>query len=211
MSKFGILDNDDSICQQYFSTRKERGKKQKLYLIDSLKVTRKYKRQYAVMGSTGNLYTVAVCKIPECTCPDYQTRHRRCKHIYFILIRILHVKPQNEDKDMFTNNELTKMFNSIPKIITKLVVDDSIKNKYNDVKKNIVNKPNKKSTDDLCPICLDDLDNGDDLDYCKYSCGKQIHIDCFQMWIKVKPKKCLFCTKSWDFKEINNTYINLMS
>ena len=63
-------------------------------------------------------------------------------------------------------------------------------------------------TDDICGICFDDLDNGDTLDYCKYSCGKPIHLECFEMYCEKKGKKCINCNSSWE-KIITETYINL--
>lgn len=53
--------------------------------------------------------------------------------------------------------------------------------------------------DDICPVCLDDLDKTNTLDYCRYGCGKSIHKKCFNIWCKAKPTKtCLFCRQLWD-------------
>ena len=68
-----------------------------------------------------------------------------------------------------------------------------------------------KDTADLCPICLDDLENGTELDYCKYSCGKPIHTICFKMWAKKKSKTCVFCRENWEgVKKQDAGYINLL-
>ena len=64
-----------------------------------------------------------------------------------------------------------------------------------------------KETNDLCPICLDELENGDQLDYCKYSCGKSIHVVCFGMWCKKNTPKCIYCKCNWN-KQIGE-YVNL--
>jgi predicted nucleic acid-binding Zn finger protein len=51
---------------------------------------------FDVLGTTGKCYIVRFSSTNEgwsCTCPDYALRGRghRCKHIYFVLARVLHV------------------------------------------------------------------------------------------------------------------------
>jgi hypothetical protein len=192
------------------NSRKIRGKVQKLYLIERKDVIDKYIMSYVVMGSTGNLYTVDITYKPQCTCPDYISRQKRCKHIFFILIRIMNVKDGNEDKEKFTKYALTKMFNySTKRIIDKnAIATDYIKSKYQKIKNNNGDTVELKTLDDLCPVCLDDLTNGEPVIYCINSCGKPIHEDCFRMWTNIKPKNCLSCNAPWD-KQKDSIYINL--
>ena len=192
--------------------RKIRGTTQNLFLIESLKANEQYERKYIVMGSTGNIYNVVIKNIPECSCPDYSTRHKRCKHIYFILLRVM--KIEDEDQEEYTNNELLEMFKNIPHVTNNLLVDGKTKQKYDTLKNNNKLDPKsqdvtKKGTDDLCPICLDDLENGDDLDHCKFSCGKSIHKVCYSMWTKKKAANCIFCGANWNEKNSDVKYVNL--
>ncbi len=139
--------------------RKERGKKQNIFLIERLPKIKNFHRNFIVMGSSGNVYEVKINDKPSCTCPDHTSRNNRCKHIYFVLIRIMHVKKGDEDKDIYTKQNLKKMFKSIPKITNNLLINKQFKDRY-DSQKRVVNgmKVEQKSTDDLCPICLDDLE-----------------------------------------------------
>ena len=105
----------------YLQSRKERGQTQKIFLVACHGNT-EYERSYDVMGTTGNVYTVRVKTIPECSCPDYQTRNRRCKHIYFVLLRIMELSNINGDMDQYTNEELLQMFQQIPAITLASVV-----------------------------------------------------------------------------------------
>jgi len=195
-------------------SRKIRGKTQKIFLLECHNTKNdEYIRKYDVMGTTGNVYTVDIKNIPECSCPDYQTRHKRCKHIYFVLIRVMKVHIDNEDSDYYDNNELQKMFNNIPNITINLTAGNEYTVKY---KKSKVDKEKilitvkQGSLDDLCAVCLDDLENGDDLDYCKYSCGKNVHKLCHNMWTKKQPKAiCLFCRAPWNVTKTDYEYINL--
>lgn len=184
-----------------YDIRKERGKTQQLYLIE-----RKNDLTYIIMGSTGNVYEVEIQKVPTCSCPDYKQRKRRCKHIYFVLLRIMKVK--NEDQKEYSDSDLIQMIKNIPEITKNLILNKKVAEEYKklDSKTGLVEK---KTDDDMCPICLDDLDNGQTVDYCKYSCGKPVHEECFSMWSKKSPtSKCLFCTQPWIKQDVN-TYVNV--
>lgn len=196
--------------------RKVRGKTQNIFLIETLvdNETRDKERNFVVMGSTGNIYKVTIKSIPECTCPDFKKRREKCKHIYFILIMVM--KSTNEDQEEYNENELKTMFNNIPKITDNLIIDNENKKKYIQLRSELDEKSEKfedeikkKDTDDLCPICLDDLTDGNEIEYCKYSCGKPIHKLCFGMWCKKNTLKCVFCKADWDRPNVK--YINLLA
>jgi hypothetical protein len=187
--------------------RKQNGLTHKLYLIDVLVPKDKYTRAYTVMGSTGNVYEVTVTKTPSCTCPDYVSRKKRCKHIFFILLRIMHVT--DGDKGSYTQNELLEMFNKIPPVTNYLCVDNDTRNKYIELKSK-QSGVDQKALDDVCPICLEDLSNGEELDFCKYSCGKNIHKNCFEMVNQkrdIKEILCPFCRHNWE--QASTGYLNL--
>lgn len=182
-----------------FNQRKQRAVTQRIFLIETIEEKDDFLREYIIMGSTGNVYNVNITNKPTCTCPDYTSRINRCKHIYFVLVRIMRVV--EPDKNIYTNNDLLKMFNNIPEITNVLCVNSKAKNKYDCSKNKIVTIKN----DDLCPICLDDIQNGEEYDYCKFQCGKCVHKLCFLMWHKKNPAVCLVCKSPWDSQK----YVNL--
>lgn len=167
-----------------------------IYLIESLPPEEEYERQYKVMGNSGKTYTVTVAKKTKCTCPDYLFRRNRCKHIYFVLIRIMNV--QSFDKTSYTKKQLLEMFENIPHICKNLMYQGEINTEQKEVSQ-------KFDKGDICPVCLDPLENGKELDYCKYSCGKTVHKKCFNMWEKAKGSICVFCRGQWYS---NNSNIN---
>lgn len=177
--------------------RKQRGITQKIFLIETIEKKNNTSREYVVMGSTGNVYNVNITNNPTCTCPDYSIRYNRCKHIYFILLRVM--KVNNPDKEKYTDSELINMFKNIPEITNILCVNENIKNQY------LKNKNNKIQIkdDDICPICLEDIQNGEIFEYCRAKCGKCVHKTCFDMWCKKNPVKCLICRSPWGSKYIN--------
>merc|ERR1712070_671690 len=44
---------------------------------------------FAVLGSTGNVYTVEFGQCPQCNCPDFLNGRGLCKHVLFIWLRVL--------------------------------------------------------------------------------------------------------------------------
>jgi len=173
------------------SRRIERCYTDNIYLIESLppdpddETTRKF----VIMGHSGNVYNVTISNYPHCTCPDYYSRGNRCKHIYFVLIRIMDIS--NYTDSSYEDDELIEMFNNIPPISQNLMYQGSgIPNGGKEVDQ-------KFEKGDICPICLDPLENGKDLDFCRYSCGKTIHSKCFSMWEKAKGSVCVFCRAQW--------------
>lgn len=195
--------------------RKQRGLTQKLFLIECLP----YKpddleKSFIIMGLSGNVYKVIMKSNSSCTCPDFLTRGNICKHLYFVFLKIMKLSDKViDDKISFTANELNLMFKNQPEIIdltNDVIADKSFKKYYDEKKDKILSQSSysEKTTDDICPICLDDLTNGDELECCKYSCGKFIHKDCLNMYHKIS-KTCIFCKKEWN-KEITN-YTNLIN
>lgn len=185
--------------------RKQRSKVQKLYLIESLPTTTADSKQYVVMGSTGNVYTVTIEPSPKCTCPDYKQRKNRCKHIYFILFRLFKLDDNKADKSKFNKDELLLMFLNTPPITENLIIDYNKKEKYEKLKSGKTSVANR-ATDDDCPICMEELENGSELVFCKYSCGNAVHKICFDMW-SIKKSTCVYCRANWYQEE--SEYINI--
>ncbi len=184
--------------------RKARSLVQPIYLIESVYPSNLYEREYVVMGSTGNVYHVKIDTGCECTCPDFAQRGTRCKHIYFVLIKIMKVIEQNQDKMNFSKEDLLCMFNNIPKITNNFMVNNDLRHLYEQKKGTGVVV--QRDTKDICAICLDDLENGLELDYCKYSCGNSVHKECHKMWASHHSNQCVFCKSDWN---IGSQYINL--
>ena len=57
-------------------------------LRHDLRLLHRSDSKFFVLGATGNVYTVTLSAAPSCTCPDRTTP---CKHILFVLIRVLGV------------------------------------------------------------------------------------------------------------------------
>lgn len=90
----------------YVDPRRERSKTQPIILKNINMSENSRSINCEVIGTTGNIYNVNLVGYPKCSCPDYQLRGSRCKHIYYVLENVLNVN--NPSKEFYSFNELTK-------------------------------------------------------------------------------------------------------
>jgi len=173
-------------------SRINRGLTQHIYLLEKINDLK-----YKVMGTSGKPYIITIEKHPKCTCPDHFIRHKRCKHIYFVLIRIMNV-PDPEKKE-FTDEDLGNMIKNIPPMVDVFSNDRIyIKNQENPEIVHIEEKIAEPKIDDNCPICLDEIKIQPFVS-CK-KCGHCVHVECLRMWMKFghKENKCIFCKNTFS-------------
>jgi hypothetical protein len=179
-------------------SRKERAFEQNIYLLDVIPTNTPYEKKFRVVGTTGNTYTVRINENPSCTCPDNRENYNTCKHLYFILLRVMRIK--TSVRKYWSKTDLMAIFQNMPQFIeNQIVMNSQAKQKYDNLNKNIKNKI-KQRFDDICPICLDTIDESmNNSDYCKNNCGKSVHTDCFNIWMNATNKeiRCIFCDIPW--------------
>jgi hypothetical protein len=148
--------------------RRDRGRTERLFLMD------RSDQKFKVAGTSGNIYTVT--KITDmkwsCTCPDFKTRHRVCKHSYFVIDKCLN------------SNIAPQEYLAPTKAVEKW-------KKRKTTESDTVEK--KPIEDEMCGICMEDLEGDEELSYCLYSCGKSTHKQCYEMWEKKKQTTCVYC------------------
>lgn len=172
-------------------SRLQRALKQSMYLLEyNCDSNENYK--FIVEGSTINNYTVQIKfdkevsngnnlfeeqylheKCLSCTCPDYKTRHQICKHIMFILFRVLQFDVNNEIKI----TEFKERY--IKNIVEK-------KNTLNDNAND-----NDKFEIELCVICYEDITNRKYKSGCK-QCSGVYHTKCLSVWRR-RNNSCPCC------------------
>lgn len=176
----------------YSATKKQRAFSQPIYLIRMEKKTSDYEREFLVLGTTGNKYHIIIGENSSCSCPDFEDNGNICKHLYFIVLRVLKGVTVRRK---YNKDTLRIMFDNIPKFLDN---DLFVDKKAYDLFHNVNVKPVDQKFDDLCPVCLEDVSRSQKLNYCKYECGKSIHSMCFNMWSEnTGIMKCLFCRCDW--------------
>ena len=77
------------------AARMERALSERLYLIERRDESEcspsglvALRHAFAVLGSTGNVYSVSICRTPSCTCVDFTERKAICKHLLFVYLKV---------------------------------------------------------------------------------------------------------------------------
>ena len=84
-----------------------------------------------------------------------------------------------------------QMFQNIPAAAVNLQPNDIVQTTYLSLGDKLAKQGQvkQKSIDCECPVCLEELDNGQELVYCQYSCGQSVHQECFQVWSNMQSSK----------------------
>lgn len=150
---------------------------------------------FDVSGSSGNDYQVRIQTSVTCTCPDYQRRGRPCKHILFIVVRLLRLSTRDDIEAVLRStalriNVLDTMLNSIPRDMT----EPSSNSTTRATDPSIIVPPRLLDETKECPVCFEPLLNSHrPLVYCRHSCGNVLHGDCHRHWTRYKSDSCVFC------------------
>jgi len=181
-----------------------------IYLLDS-----KFKDDnfsLKLSGSTLNIYTITLNNNTlKCDCPD-KTQDTYCKHVCFIICLIGNIY----NEETFTRNYLevneiksicNRLYNNCdddPNIIWKYIIDE-----YNNIKDNInyFNKENSINIKTNCSICLEILEEDNNLAKCP-NCKNAFHDNCIKNWLKIN-RTCALCRNNVWIKFKNSKYLNM--
>ncbi|GKT98164.1 e3 ubiquitin-protein ligase zswim2 [Fusarium langsethiae] len=144
---------------------------------------------FEMTGSTGNIYTVHIGKRLKCTCPHHTKGVQQCKHIVFIMKKVLNAPFDLVYQLALISTELQSVFASAPST-------SSSEQEKSDKRKPIEGD---------CPICYCELDGTDEASivWCAATCGHNFHKDCFEIWAKTKHGNvtCPLCRSDWKGDE----------
>ena len=143
-------------------------------------------------GTTGNVYIIVIDKVPSCDCP-HANKGNQCKHIAYVLSRVLRVSTGLDYQLAFLSSELREIFAKAPPLPAETATSGK-------------QDGNRKPLDDECPICSEDFEAGssESIVYCKAACGNNIHKECFERWAATKrggSVTCPFCRTPWQGDE----------
>lgn len=147
----------------------------------------------SLAGTTGNVYTITIDQTPSCNCPHAQ-KGNQCKHIIYVLARVLRVPEHLEYQLAFLSSELRQIFAQAPPLPSEQADGGA-------------NDGNRKPVEGECPICCVDFEpenSDEEVVYCKAACGNNVHKECFQQWAATKQGgsvTCPFCRTPWHGDE----------
>lgn len=156
----------------------------------------------SLAGTTGNIYHITVSRVPSCTCPHARKGHQ-CKHIVYVLARVLRAREDLEYQLAFVSSELREIFEHAPPLPSEVAEQDKADGSEMDGNR-------KPLAGEDCPICMTEFETdnagkpkqGELVVYCKAACGNNIHKECFGQWAATKRGQgyvtCPFCRSPWQ-------------
>ncbi|EPS59697.1 hypothetical protein M569_15108, partial [Genlisea aurea] len=156
---------------------------------------------FFVLGATGNVYTVAVSNEVSCTCPD---RSAPCKHILFVLIRVLGVPI--DDSCLWRRNLRDCQIQRLLNLPTsgEALAGAAARKRFHQVffkwsgggsrRKDVAGDGSSS-----CPICLEVMRTDEEVLACA-ACRNCLHEDCFLRWRKSCRRgsaTCVICRARW--------------
>ncbi|EON62829.1 hypothetical protein W97_02054 [Coniosporium apollinis CBS 100218] len=178
---------------QSYEAIKQRALTQRMFVIDRRRggTDECPTETVKMVGSTGNVYTVKVNKTPSCNCP-HAKKGNQCKHLIYIMSRVLHAPPNLEYQLALLRSELREIFAKAPPIPSADAATES---------------SNRKPLEDDCPICcMEFRPEEEKIVYCKAACGNNIHEVCFSQWEASKnggTVTCPFCRMPWQGEDVS--------
>ncbi|KAF9613563.1 hypothetical protein IFM89_023878 [Coptis chinensis] len=167
---------------------------------------------FYVLGATGNVYTVTLSTTPSCTCPD---RTVPCKHILFVLLRVLGVSLDDTCLRRRTLRpcQLARLLGT--PILLDTLAGRRVRERFHQLLPRLLIGPPDCTVDledgATCPICLEVMTMEDKLVVCG-SCRNPLHEECLLMWKRAKGRRsanCVICRARWRDRVDQERYLNL--
>ncbi|KAJ7210694.1 hypothetical protein GGX14DRAFT_624755 [Mycena pura] len=227
-------------CPQNILDRVERvmtQRRRRFFMVDRKRFEGELKEEFQVLGSTGNVYTVTIQRVPSCDCPDAR-KGNHCKHILFVYLKVLQVDQSTGYwyQKALLSNELESIFAGAP-LAPNALAHPRVRKAY----ERAIGKSKPASTpessapkkrlpteDDDCAVCYEKMHTVAEstLAFCE-SCSNAVHGECFEQWKQTSRNKgakvtCMYCRAEWPTaggagatadvaREAGTTYVNVAS
>ncbi|EEF45849.1 mitogen-activated protein kinase kinase kinase 1 [Ricinus communis] len=212
----------------YLRTRRTQPVADRIFraLRHHLKLLHRSESNFFILGATGNVYTVTLTTNPACTCPDRTTP---CKHILFVLIRVLGVSLNDTCLRRRTLRPCRVSHLLSTPTSGEALASEGVRQRFHElffqVKKDSLLRPNNNNNNNnnmkiedgtTCPICLDEIEKDGVDQRGAVACGtckNVIHEECLKMWRKSRGRRggnCVICRARWrDHRNDQERYLNL--
>ncbi|KAK9699841.1 hypothetical protein RND81_08G198500 [Saponaria officinalis] len=174
---------------------------------------------FYVLGATGNVYVVNVSTTLTCTCPD---RAIPCKHILFVLIKVLGVSLDDSCLRRRTLRpcQLSRLLN-IPSSPESLAAP-MLRERFHQVfflQRELGGTGHAPCTTieegSTCPICLEEMGKAGERVVACSTCRNPLHEECLMIWKRTQRRRCVscvICRSRWRSRhrvDQDHKYLNL--
>ena len=209
-----------SNCPNAVKQRIARARTQRLFLVKRGEIQGDLRCEFVILGSTGNVYTVVIQKLPSCSCPDH-AKGNLCKHILFVLLKVMSLDPNSPliYQAAWLESELILMFSQMRNRLrhvsgasSSVMANEAVRATFAKLEKGEVIDDNddedvhhakrKAVEEDDCPICYDAMTKSDATTFCRARCGANFHQVCIQGWLRQQGRNatCPMCREPWEEK-----------
>lgn len=179
-------------------------------LRHKLRLLHRSESKFFVLGATGNVYTVTLSATPTCTCPDRTTP---CKHILFILIRVLGVSLDDAclRRRILRPCRLNRLLGTptLPEALAGARVRERFHQLFFQPSLGASQPAVEVEEGTTCPVCLDGMGKDEKVVSCG-TCQNPIHEECLLRWKRSRGRRsanCVLCRARW--RTDLETYLNL--
>lgn len=175
---------------------------ERIYLLSAKQISVE-KWEFKVRGQSKNIYEQKLSSDSYyCSCPDHKTRRTFCKHLLFLVARVasrtdlasnIHSNSSNWEKKIFEECS----FNWVERLKGRLEVDKP-------------KLPPPTCIGNDCPICFEEMKDGDELIQCIATCKNWLHKECINLWLNAGHSTCPLCRSEW-IEESNSDIMELNS
>ena len=183
-----------------------RAKTQPIFLLES--TIGEESAVFTIKGATHTVYDTKISAAlrPECSCPDHQIHGNMCKHIFFVLEKILRYDDAQIHEAFGSpgaqcwDNTSKQIRERLGHLDAGVVADEAAVARYHQ----IVSSDGKVThRNDECAVCLTDINETtpasgasgkkQDLQVCP-TCLNAVHLICWKKWASVKgADRCVYC------------------
>ena len=158
---------------------------EKIYLLSANQISDQ-QWSFKVRGQSKNIYEQTLTPTSfVCSCPDHKTRSTFCKHLLFLVARVaiqmeLASKIQQSKanwKESAFNACVTSWLNRLKNRISKEKVLEKVEGD--------------------CPICFEEMKEGEEFTKCSLTCKNTFHKECIKLWLESDHNTCPLCRSEW--------------
>ncbi|CAG8918464.1 unnamed protein product [Penicillium salamii] len=148
---------------------------------------------FDIVGSVGNIYKVWIKASPSCTCPDHMYRRNRCKHIAYVMLNALSGTDEQIAQRFFYREDLNHMRES--PALKRFEAAKAAQNPQG----------TRRPVEGECAICFMGMEETEEIVWCQYGCGNNLHGFCMNKWSKSSGGnvRCVYCRALWDAEKKN--------
>jgi hypothetical protein len=172
---------------------------------------------FKVLGATGNVYTVRICRQPSCNCPD-ANRGNVCKHRLFVMLRVLRLPRDNGilwQRALLASEVEEVLGGDRGGAAADTLASHEVREQFRRVTgggggstapATPMQRP-IQAGDAECPVCQDEMDSSafpsspEAVTFCA-DCGNSVHRHCIGMWTRSRRGQglevtCPLCRAPW--------------